>query len=78
MLVEVASDEHECNSVSNLTETDSTSTSQRVGEEVPEEVTAAERNRFHDERTITSGVGNENRFISLGTCMPLTKQIEWP
>ena len=73
VLVEIASDKHECNSVSSLIETDSTSTSQRVGEEVSEEVMAEERNRSCDDGTTTAEVGNENGYISLMTYTLLAK-----
>lgn len=58
VLVEIDSGKQECDTVSNLAETDSTDASQRVGEDVSEEV-MAERNRFHDDGRTTSGVGNE-------------------
>lgn len=77
VLVEVASDKQECSLVSDPRETYSTSTRQKVGEKVFEEVMVAERNRFHDDGTTTSGVGNE-KYIHLtrGKYVLLINQIE--
>lgn len=64
VLVEIASDKQECN----LADPDSVNepisdTCQRVNEKFCGDVMVAERNRFHDHETTTSGVGNANRLI---------------
>lgn len=87
VLVEVASDKQECSLVSDPRETYSTSTRQKVGEKVFEEVMVAERNRFHDDGTTTSGVGCEKSWefhdIDLGrqsksvAAESLVRKLRW-